>query len=115
MSVAPDAAHPDAERRPNLRAADCFWLARCEGYNVVSSDGHLGTVFGVRFDPAGTVSRVEVMVYREAYGGEVRSERFLKQFIGKKAADPILAGKVSCGSTSRNNSPGDIGRLAGAT
>jgi hypothetical protein len=39
------------ERRPTVRAADYYWLARCEGYNVVSSDGHLGTVFGVRFDP----------------------------------------------------------------
>lgn len=39
------------ERRPKLRAADYHWLARCEGYNVVSGDGHLGTVFGVRFDP----------------------------------------------------------------
>jgi Na+-translocating ferredoxin:NAD+ oxidoreductase subunit G len=49
--------------------------------------------FAVRFDTSGVVSRVDILVYREAYGGEVRSERFLRQFVGKKAGDPILAGK----------------------
>ena len=39
------------ERRPNLRNADSYWLDRCEGYRVVSKDGHLGTVLGVRVDP----------------------------------------------------------------
>jgi hypothetical protein len=39
------------ERRPKVRTADSYSLARCEGYRVVSNDGHLGTVFGVRFDP----------------------------------------------------------------
>jgi hypothetical protein len=39
------------EPRPKIRTADSYWIARCEGYRVVSNDGHLGTVFGVRFDP----------------------------------------------------------------
>jgi Na+-translocating ferredoxin:NAD+ oxidoreductase RnfG subunit len=49
--------------------------------------------FGVRFDERGVVERVEIMAYREAYGEEVRGERFRKQFVGKTAADPITAGK----------------------
>ncbi len=49
--------------------------------------------FGVRFDPKGAVSRVEIMVYREAYGDEVRGERFRSQFVGKTASDPITAGQ----------------------
>ena len=39
------------ETRPRLGTADDYWLAQCEGYRVVSADGHLGTVFGLRFDP----------------------------------------------------------------
>ena len=39
------------ERRPSTQTADDYWLARCEGYRVLSTDGHLGTVFGVRLDP----------------------------------------------------------------
>lgn len=43
--------HTRLERRPRIRTADDYWLAQCEGYRVLSRDGHLGTVFGVRFDP----------------------------------------------------------------
>ena len=49
--------------------------------------------FGVRFGLGGAVERVEVRAYREAYGDEVRQERFRKQFVGKTAGDPIVAGK----------------------
>ena len=37
----------------------------------------------------GRVERVEVMVYREAVGAEVRRQRFSRQFRGKKAGDPL--------------------------
>ncbi|MFO0762862.1 MAG: FMN-binding protein [Byssovorax sp.] len=49
--------------------------------------------FAVHFRGDGAVDRVEIMAYREAYGDEVRTERFRKQFVGKTAADPIVAGK----------------------
>jgi len=49
--------------------------------------------YAVRFGPGGAVERVEIMVYREAYGDEVREERFRKQFVGKTAKDPITAGQ----------------------
>ncbi|MEO7327939.1 MAG: FMN-binding protein [Minicystis sp.] len=49
--------------------------------------------FAVRFNSAGAVDRVEIMAYREAYGDEVRSERFRQQFVGKTARDAITAGK----------------------
>jgi len=49
--------------------------------------------FGVRFGVGGAVERVEIRAYREAYGDEVRQERFRKQFVGKTAGDPIVAGK----------------------
>ena len=48
--------------------------------------------FAVLFDPTGAVQRVEIVAYREAYGEEVRAERFRRQFIGKRAKDAIVAG-----------------------
>ena len=37
-------------RRATNRTAD-YSLARCEGYRVLSDNGRLGTVLGIRFDP----------------------------------------------------------------
>jgi len=39
--------------------------------------------------PDGRVRRIEVMAYREAYGGEIRDRAFLAQFEGKGPADPL--------------------------
>jgi electron transport complex protein RnfG len=49
--------------------------------------------YGVRFGLSGAVERVEIREFREPYGDEVRSERFRKQFVGKTANDPIVAGR----------------------
>ena len=49
--------------------------------------------FGVRYGLGGAVERVEIRAYREAYGDEVRGERFRRQFVGKTASDPIVAGR----------------------
>jgi len=57
-------------------------------------------VVGVR--PDGSVSDVAVMAYREPYGGEVRSTRFLRQYRNKSQADPMRSGH-------------DIVNIAGAT
>ncbi len=48
--------------------------------------------FAVRFNGRGAVDALEVMEYREAYGDEVRAERFRNQFMGKSAKDPISVG-----------------------
>lgn len=44
-------------------------------------------VIGIRTD--GSIADVAVIAYREAYGGEIRSKRFLKQFEGKKQDDSL--------------------------
>ena len=44
-------------------------------------------VVGVR--PDGTIEDVAVMAYREAYGGEIHSKRFLSQYDGKSAGDDL--------------------------
>ncbi|MBI4180233.1 FAD:protein FMN transferase [bacterium] len=50
----------------------------------------------------GTIRAVEVLVYREAYGFEIKYDRFRKQFAGKTLSDPLRVGT-------------DIRNIAGAT
>jgi hypothetical protein len=65
------------------------------GYAVV--DDQLGLhepiTFGVLVGPDGAVQRIEVMVYREAYGDGVRAPTFRNQFTGLNATSPMRAGK----------------------
>jgi FMN-binding domain len=50
----------------------------------------------------GRVHRVDILQYRESYGGEVRSPSWLAQFVGKTASSPLQAGS-------------DIRNISGAT
>lgn len=52
--------------------------------------------------PTGTIQDIEILVYREPYGGEVQYEAFRKQFRGKSAASQLRVGR-------------DIQNMAGAT
>jgi len=45
--------------------------------------------FMVVIKPDGTVKDVEIMVYREPHGWEVRFESFLSQFFGRDAGNPF--------------------------
>ena len=58
--------------------------------------------FVVGLAPSGAVGEVAVMVYRERRGEAVRRRRFLGQFQGKSAADPLMVNR-------------DIVHLTGAT
>jgi hypothetical protein len=48
--------------------------------------------FASFFDDAGRVTRIEVVAYREPYGGGIRSKRFRKQFVGKEAGSRFRPG-----------------------
>ena len=50
----------------------------------------------------GEVTRIEILEYRESYGGQVRYESWREQFTGKKDGDPMHHGT-------------DINNIAGAT
>ena len=63
---------------------------------------HLYIDYAVALTPAGAVHRVEILQYRESYGGEIRSPSWLAQFVGKTS-----------GSSLKIN--GDIRNIAGAT
>jgi hypothetical protein len=58
--------------------------------------------FMVGTTPERAVRNVEVLIYRESRGGEVRRSRFLNQYRGKSAGDPIRTNR-------------DILNIAGAT
>src|SRR5215470_11466594 len=63
---------------------------------------HLYIDYAVALDPAGRILRVEILQYRESYGGEVREPGWLAQFIGKTSSSPLKVGS-------------DIRNISGAT
>ena len=46
----------------------------------------------VLFDTDKIILKTKVLVYREDYGGEIGSKRWLQQFIGKKTSDDLRYG-----------------------
>ncbi len=85
-----------------------FYVARTgskvDGYALI--DHEIGKTEPITFltaiNPDGTVKTVEILVYREPIGGEVHEKAFLKQYQGKKGADPVRVGQ-------------DIKNISGAT
>ncbi len=79
------------------RGSYTFFVAttgdRVDGYALVDEERgeHLPITFAVKLSPSGVVERQEIVAYREPIGDEVRDERFRKQFVGKRACDPIAA------------------------
>ena len=47
----------------------------------------------VVFDLSLIIKKVNVLVYREDYGGEIGSNRWLKQFVGKARTTELVVGK----------------------
>ena len=58
--------------------------------------------YAVAVDAAGKVLAVEILVYREGHGSEVRLPAWRNQFVGKTSADPVRVGS-------------DIANISGAT
>jgi hypothetical protein len=54
---------------------------------------HEPITFGVLLHADATIERIEVMVYREAYGDGVRAASFREQFHGLLFRNPMRAGK----------------------
>ena len=63
---------------------------------------HLYIDYAVALDTAGRVMRVDILQYRESYGGEVREPSWLAQFVGKTSRSPLKVGN-------------DIRNISGAT
>ena len=77
---------------------------KIDGYAIIDEEmgQHQPITFGVKVDAKGQVQRLEVMVYREGYGDEIRENRFRRQFVGKSAQDAIRFGD-------------DVSAISGAT
>jgi len=50
---------------------------------------HLYIDYSVALDPSGRVKRVDILQYRESYGGEVRDASWLGQFVGKSSGSAL--------------------------
>jgi len=75
-------------------------LGFAEVGNVIGKDQPI--TFLVAVDPSDRLKDVDILVYREPYGGEVAYESWRKQFRGKTSTDPIQVGR-------------DIRSISGAT
>jgi Na+-translocating ferredoxin:NAD+ oxidoreductase RnfG subunit len=89
---------------PVLRA----WEARSEqgriGWFIVDRvlGKHDFITYAVALGADGTVRGVEILEYRETYGGEIRNERWRAQFVGKRPGASLKFGS-------------DIKNISGAT
>jgi Na+-translocating ferredoxin:NAD+ oxidoreductase RnfG subunit len=59
--------------------------------NVLGKDQPI--TFLVAIDPTDRLKDVDILVYREPYGGEVAYEPWRRQFRGKSASDSLRVGK----------------------
>ena len=100
-------AFPSATRFTEVQAGR-VWKAeaggRVAGFFIFDRvvGKHLYIDYAVVLTPSGAVHAVEILQYRESYGGEIRSPSWLAQFVGKTS-----------GSSLKIN--GDIRNIAGAT
>ena len=63
---------------------------------------HLYIDYSVALDTSGRVQRVEILQYRESYGGEVKENSWLSQFVGKTSGSALKVDR-------------DIRNISGAT
>ncbi|HMA70911.1 MAG TPA: FMN-binding protein [Xanthobacteraceae bacterium] len=63
---------------------------------------HLYIDYAVALDTTGRVTRIDILQYRESYGGEVREPNWLAQFVGKTKSSSLKVGS-------------DIRNISGAT
>lgn len=75
----------------SFTAFEGFLDGKSQGWAVITEEiGKFKPItFIIKVSNEGKVERVEVMVYREAVGSEVRRQRFMRQFKGKSAKDPL--------------------------
>ena len=64
---------------------------RVKGYAFISKAPSKTDEFDylVLFDNDFIIKKAKVLIYREDYGSEIGSKRWLRQFIGKKNGDPL--------------------------
>lgn len=81
-----------------------LWKTSAGGWFIVDDvvGKHEFITFALALSAEGSVKQIEVLDYRESYGGQVRETAWRAQFIRKSAADPVRLGE-------------DIRNISGAT
>jgi len=81
-----------------------LWKVSGGGYFIVDQviGKHELITYAIGLNADGGVKQIEIMVYRENYGYEVRNGAWRKQFVGKTTADPVRLNR-------------DIRNISGAT
>ena len=79
----------------SFKAFKALSNGKVEGYAVLQETigKHRPITYIVGITPEGKVFDVEIMVYRESKGSEVRRKRFNSQYEGKTVLDPIRINK----------------------
>ena len=79
----------------SFRAFKAESAGKVDGYAVIQETigKHRPITYLVGVKPDGKVSDVEILVYRESKGSEVRMKRFNSQYEGKTPLDPIRINK----------------------
>jgi Na+-translocating ferredoxin:NAD+ oxidoreductase RnfG subunit len=79
----------------SFRAFKAETNGKVDGYAVIQETigKHRPITYIVGVTPDGRVSDVEILVYRESKGSEVRMKRFNSQYEGKTPLDPIRINK----------------------
>lgn len=54
---------------------------------------HLVIDYAIALEPDGKIKQVEILQYREPYGGEIRNPDWLAQFVGKSSKDELEVNK----------------------
>ncbi len=80
------------------------WKAQDGGWFILDRvvGKHEFITYAVALSPDGAVKRVEILEYRETYGGEIRNAGWRQQFVGKRFGASLTLGK-------------DIKNISGAT
>jgi len=74
-----------------IRTDPQIWRVSGGGWFIMDEvvGKHEFITFAVGLTAGGAVKQVEIMEYRESYGGEVRDAKWRGQFVGKTAKDPL--------------------------
>jgi Na+-transporting NADH:ubiquinone oxidoreductase subunit NqrC len=78
-------------RDSRLKAWKASRLGQYAGWFIVDEvyGKHEFITYSLAIDTKGAVKGIEILDYRETYGGEVRNANWRKQFIGKTSASPL--------------------------
>lgn len=70
---------------PVRRAAPQVWRVDDGGWFIVDEvlGKHEFITYAIGLEPDGSVRQIEIMDYRETYGGEIRDAQWRQQFVGK--------------------------------